>query len=358
MGNANNLLNVEKIESSFINGEILGNEETNIKGGNFKRLKIRHLLLIPSLLFSNIYRFLPALLKDIFFCFSIIHKSPASRIFAKTRYDELRTKIDVKVSSLAIRAAPTNIKKDLESTFLSGFHVAKLTHVFELDCLLEEALNHSNPSHAGARPYFKDGINKKIENSYSAYYSFSKKNNQIINSILAKDLDENFNYHLSTLAGYVCKLKDITYSLSIVSGANSNDEMHQDTYASVAKGFLYLQDIDVNGGPFEYLEGSYNDAVYRSSETNKAVLKNDTHSSGSTRLRGETLQDAVDRYNLQTFTGPKGLLVFANTAGYHRKGVHNSNKPRIILACGVKRKGVFSKLVINLLSMIKLKLTH
>ena len=51
--------------------------------------------------------------------------------------------------------------------------------------------------------------------------------------------------------------------------------MHQDTLLSVVKGFLYLQDIDSNNAPFEYLEGSYADAKFRSKETNKAVLENE-----------------------------------------------------------------------------------
>ena len=94
---------------------------------------------------------------------------------------------------------------------------------------------------------------------------------------------------------------------------------------------------------------------FRSKETNNAVLENDSHSSGSTRLRGQKLQEALKKYKLQSFTGSKGLFVLANTAGYHRKGIHNSSKPRIILACGVKRKGVISKFLINLVAMVKFK---
>ena len=119
-----------------------------------------------------------------------------------------------------------------------------------------------------------------------------------------------------------------------------------------------LQDVGDGNSPFEYLEGSYLDATFRSKQTNKAVLNNDFHSSGSTRLRGQVLEDAINKYELKTFTGSKGLFVLANTAGYHRKGAHNSTKPRIILACGVKRKGVVGKLIINLLAMIKLKGTQ
>ena len=353
MSNSNNLSSVERIESRFADGQELSNSEAATKKSTLSKIRIRHLFWIPSLLYSRTYRLLPSILKDLLFWLSIIHKSPASKLFAKTGYDEFRTKIDIKISSLVIKGAPKFMRKDLEAAFSSGFYSVNLSNLSALDELINDVINYSNSSHAGARPYFKDGKYKQIENSFSAYYSFSKQDNKKINSIIQKDLDSNFDYYLSALAGYKCKLRDISYSLSIVSGSNSNDEMHQDTYASVAKGFLYLQDIDSDCGPFEYLEGSYMDASFRSYITNEAVLQNDTHSAGSTRLRNDTLDDGMSRYKLKSFTGPKGLFVIANTGGYHRKGSHNSKKPRVLLACGVKRKGAINKLLINLVEIIK-----
>ena len=353
MDNLNDLTAVEKIESMFVeNNDYSSSKKEDYKKSGTKKLKIEHIFWIPKFLYKRIYLILPGILKDIFFCLSVVHKSPSSRIFARTRYDELRTLMDIKVSALAIKVVPANLLNNVKNTFSSGFYTSNLSNVSELDKLIEDVINYSNPSHAGARPYFQDGKNEKIEASYSEYYTFSEKDNQKINSILGKDLDKDFNYHLSALAGYKCTLKDISYSLSIVYGANSNDEMHQDTYSSVAKGFLYLQDIGNSNAPFEYLEGSYVDAAFRSNETNKAVLNNDSHSSGSTRLRGKVLEDSKKTFNLHTFIGPKGTFVLANTAGYHRKGAHNSTKPRIILACGVKRKGLLRKLMINLFAMI------
>ena len=356
MNQLKNLIGVEKIESMFAEDiECFYARQGVGKKRPKRKLRIDHLYWIPSLIYNQTYGVLPRILKDIFFCLSIIHKSPSSKILARTRYDELRTLIDIKISALALKRVPANILDDVKETFSSGSYTTNLLYLSELDTLINDVTNYANPSHAGARPYFKDGKNKKIEGSFSAYYTFSKKDIKKINLIISKSLGKDFNYHLSALAGYKCTLEDISYSLSIVYGENSNSEMHQDTYASVAKGFIYLQDVGDGNSPFEYLEGSYLDATYRSNETNKAVLNNDLHSSGSTRLRGQELQDAVKKYKLQTFTGSKGLFVLANTAGYHRKGAHNSAKPRIILACGVKRKGVFSKLIINLLAMIKLK---
>ena len=119
---------------------------------------------------------------------------------------------------------------------------------------------------------------------------------------------------------------------------------------------IYLQNVDLRGAPFEYLEGSYCDASFRSHQTNLGVVNSDIHSSGSTRLRGDKLEEALRRYHLKTFTGHQGLFILANTAGYHRKGAHNSLSPRITLNFEVKRKGIFSKFLINIFALIKFKL--
>lgn len=358
MNDSENIIGVKKIELLFAeNIDFPVIKKSDDRRSFLEKVKIKHLYWIPRMLFTRIYRATPGILKDIFFGLSVIHKSPASKTFARTRYDELRILIDAKVSSLFIKAVPTYYLEDVQTSFNNGFYTTYLSDLSELDNIIEDVINTANPSHAGARPYFKDGKNEKLKRSYSAYYEFPDKYNQKMNSILHKELNEDFNFHLSALAGYKCTSDDISYSLSIVYGANSNDEMHQDTYASVAKGFLYLQDVGSDDAPFEYLDGSYLHAKFRSTQTNKAVLENDSHSSGSTRLRGQRLQEALKHHELKSFTGSKGLFILANTSGYHRKGTHNSSKPRILLACGVKRKGAISKLLINLFEMIKFKVT-
>ena len=254
-------IGVKKIELLFAeNIDFPSIDISQEKKSSIQKIRIKHLLWIPRLLFTRTYRALPKILKDIFFSLSIIHKSPASKMFARTRYDEFRILIDAKVSSMSLKAVPDHYVDVVKDTFNAGFYKTNLSDLSELDEIIEDVVNTTNPSHAGARPYFKDGKNEKIKRSYSAYYEFSDKHNQKMNSILHKELKEDFNFHLSALAGYKCTSDDISYSLSIVYGANSNDEMHQDTYASVAKGFLYLQNIGPTDAPFEYLEGTYADA--------------------------------------------------------------------------------------------------
>lgn len=349
-------MNFEKIENFFSNKPDLSNlEERFAKRNVKKRLKIEHLLWIPSFFFKRIYRVMPKILKDVFFFLSIIHKSPSSKFFANTKYDELRILIDIWISSLTLKFSPVGIFNDLKNTFNLGFYSTRVPDISQLDKLIENVIDYANPSHAGARPFFKDGKNIELENSFSTYFTFSKEDNRKINNFLIENLDENINHHLSVLAGYKCKLSDISHTLGIVFGENSNSEMHQDTYASVAKGFIYLQEVKEGNSPFEYLQGSYQDASFRSKLTNEAVINDDTFSSGSTRLRGENLKKAIKAYGIKSFQGDKGMFILANTAGYHRKGAHNSSKPRIILACGVKRKGLIRKLLINFLAILKSK---
>ncbi len=356
MENSTNTSPIDKIESMF-------NREFNYSFTDYKKEnkikrrmpQLKHLFWIPSLIYKRIYWILPKILKDIFFFFSILHKSPSTKIIARTKYEELRILLDMKVSALALKIIPTELESDVSKTFKSGYSSFNLTNIARLNPLIDEVITYSNPSHAGAQPYYKDGKKEEIKKSFSAYYTFSKEGNKKINSFLNYNVSDDFKYHLSALAGYKCEIKDITYSLSIVKGENSNSEMHQDTYGSVAKGFMYLQDVEKGNSPFEYLKGSYVDASYRSNQTNKDVLNNDSFSAGSTRIRGKDLDYAINRFGIKSFTGSKGLFVLANTSGYHRKGAHNSEKPRITLSCGVERKGMFSKLVINLYEIIKLK---
>jgi hypothetical protein len=359
MNDLSESIGVEKIELMFKeNISFFSAKKELFRKPWLEKFNIKNLYVISNFLLKKTYRLFPNLFKDIFFWGYVSHKTPSTKIFARTKYDEFRTKLDIQASSLVIKAFPQNHANKLQSTFSSGFYSTNVKNIATFNSLIDGVLNYSQSSHAGARPYLKDGKNRQIEGSFSAYYSFSKEDSEKITMLLDRSLGEDFNYHLSVLAGYKCSLIDASYSLGIVFGENSNSEMHQDTFSSIAKGFIYLQDTDENHSPFEYLAGSYLDAPFRSFQTNQAVLNDDTFASGSTRLREKVLDDSIHKYSLQTFTGSKGLFVLANTAGYHRKGVHNSAKPRITLNFEIKRKGIFGKFIRNLLSIIKLKISH
>ena len=128
--------------------------------------------------------YFPKVLKDIFFWLSIIHKSPTTKFFARTNYDKLRTLLDIKISSLCLKAVPEIYLNEVTNTFRSGCYTENLPQISFIDELLEGVLTYAKPSHAGARPYFKDGKNKELEGSFSAYYTFSINDNHKMNGFL------------------------------------------------------------------------------------------------------------------------------------------------------------------------------
>ena len=211
---------VAQIESLFAEDKsfFLKREKDNLS--LFKKLKMKHLYALPSMLTRRIYKLLPNLLKDIIFWPWVQHRAPATKYFANTRYDELRTLIDIKLSSMVLRSFPQEMIDCTKNTFDKGFFLTQLNDISELDIHISDVINYSKPSHAGARPYLKDGKNKEIQDSFSAYYDFSTEANKHITSFMLKRLDNKFNYHLSALAGYRCRFKDISYSLGIVHGEN------------------------------------------------------------------------------------------------------------------------------------------
>ena len=144
MNQLKNLIGVEKIESMFAEDiECFYARQGVGKKRPKRKLRIDHLYWIPSLIYNQTYGVLPRILKDIFFCLSIIHKSPSSKILARTRYDELRTLIDIKISALALKRVPANILDDVKETFSSGSYTTNLLYLSELDTLINDVTNSS-----------------------------------------------------------------------------------------------------------------------------------------------------------------------------------------------------------------------
>jgi hypothetical protein len=91
---------------------------------------------------------------------------------------------------------------------------------------------------------------------------------------------------------------------------NPTRDYHADTYGGKFKSFVYLTDVpDESYGPFAYIPGTHDASVL----TRKAsTLLN--------RARDDPPTDAVfyDESEAVVCTAPKGTLVVANQAGYHR----------------------------------------
>jgi hypothetical protein len=87
------------------------------------------------------------------------------------------------------------------------------------------------------------------------------------------------------------------------------------------KAFLYLDDVDEETGPFEYVAGSQPGGPYADAWPWKPLGQNYPS-------EGE-LEQRVPESAVQTFVGPKATLVFCNTSGFHRGGF-STTTPRIL----------------------------
>ena len=78
------------------------------------------------------------------------------------------------------------------------------------------------------------------------------------------------------------------------------------------KAFLYLDDVDAGTGPFEYVAGSQPGGRYHEVRPWKPM--------GYGRFPEDEVQRHVPGEAIQTFTAPRGTLIFCNTSGLHRGG--------------------------------------
>jgi len=87
------------------------------------------------------------------------------------------------------------------------------------------------------------------------------------------------------------------------------------------KAFLYLNDVDVDAGPFEYVPGSQAhgryDSIWHWSPMRTGRIPDD-------QVRSHVPADGV-----KTFTGTRGTLILCNTSGLHRGGFSTA-KPRVL----------------------------
>jgi len=87
------------------------------------------------------------------------------------------------------------------------------------------------------------------------------------------------------------------------------------------KAFLYLNDVDADSGPFEYVSGSQPNGRYAS------VWHWSPRRTG--RIPDEQVRSTVADDGVKTFTAPRGTLILCNTSGLHRGGF-STVKPRML----------------------------
>ena len=87
------------------------------------------------------------------------------------------------------------------------------------------------------------------------------------------------------------------------------------------KAFLYLVDVDEGVGPFQYVPGSAPGGRYGDAWPWRPL--------GDNYPPEDDLESRIPGEVVKTFTGPKGTLLFCNTAGFHRGGFATT-APRVL----------------------------
>jgi hypothetical protein len=117
---------------------------------------------------------------------------------------------------------------------------------------------------------------------------------------------------------------DLWYSVPQPEEADrvSSQRWHRDfNDKHLLKAFLYLVDVDEDTGPFQYVPGSAPGGRYEDAWPWEPLGKNYPPE--------EELESRLPEDAARIFTGPKGTLLFCNTAGFHRGGFATA-KPRVL----------------------------
>lgn len=87
------------------------------------------------------------------------------------------------------------------------------------------------------------------------------------------------------------------------------------------KAFLYLDDVDADTGPFEYVAGSQPGGKYHGVRPWRPMAYG--------RVPEEDVSRQVPDDAIRTFTAPRGTIIFCNTSGLHRGGFATA-RPRVL----------------------------
>jgi hypothetical protein len=117
---------------------------------------------------------------------------------------------------------------------------------------------------------------------------------------------------------------DLWYSVPQPQEADrvSSQRWHRDfNDRRLVKAFLYLVDVDEGTGPFQYVAGSAPGGPNGDAWPWRPL--------GENYPPEDELERRIPANSARVFTGPKGTLLFCNTAGFHRGGFA-TERPRVL----------------------------
>lgn len=126
--------------------------------------------------------------------------------------------------------------------------------------------------------------------------------------------------------GLLSKLEyvDLWYTPPVPEGTprQASQNWHRDfNDRHLLKAFIYLVDVDGDGGPFEHVPGTEPGGAHSDKWPWRPL--------GNNYPPADEFDPWLAEHPAKTFTGPKGTMLFCNTAGIHRGGLSTGN-PRVL----------------------------
>jgi hypothetical protein len=181
-----------------------------------------------------------------------------------------------------------------------------------------------------------------VEGGEMSYHEFANMGEPVVNKRSGERDDGMLDvFNVDLVVREVAEFKNDEMIRQMVSGAAGEEyspdnanvyvnksvtdtrDFHADTYAGKFKSFVYLTDVpDESYGPFAYVRGSHD-----SSKVKQKISK------VANKVRGNPNTDAVfyDESDVVRCTAPRGTLIVANQAGYHRGIPQKKGNERMLL---------------------------
>ena len=256
----------------------------------------------------------------------------------------------LRISEVAFKLAQAKTRKmypEHEGLLSSGMFECRIQISGTLRKAVAQTTCSSSPHYSGAsRKMASDWSLLGSNFEYRAdYWKGTPELRELTITALEESVGTKHLYSsLSALAGYHVVRSDLSVTLGVTRGENSNSQWHLDSFHPVIKGFIAIDDIAEDDAQFQYVVSSFGDRrLIRDIHRNWILTKQYLKWSGSPRLSPTQVMH-IRKQQVFSMAGHAGTTVFANTSGVHRKGPDQSGRERWLIGLEVRRRGPIQSL--------------
>lgn len=215
--------------------------------------------------------------------------------------------IRILIGRMLISRSGTKCYADLCS---KGYHVSKnVFNDYEMDSVIKLISELENGVSKSGRDFKQDGATYHLVNI-----------GEMLKLSIPTDIIEDIALYLG-----VVQVFDVSLWLHGVEDDLENIDKdinylyHTDTFHHTVKGFLYLNKLKIEDGPFNYIESSHKLTLKRI----MYELKNSIHFDGFQGYRAENYNEIYPDSQEIKFNAIGNRFIVADTFGFHRRGLRS-----------------------------------